>query len=140
VYVPIIKNGDTLLSGNLLFNIYVDSSGNVTSDAWKIAASNSKGAYALSSSGELTCDYTDGASYTTASSFGTIYYYNTALTYNFPIYFYSVHSVAPYGKGGYLPWFVLQEVDNDRLVGYCCASGPAGTCIPGYHVSGRWRS
>ena len=37
VIVPILKNGDTLLSGNLFFSVYVDPSGNVTSDSFSVS-------------------------------------------------------------------------------------------------------
>jgi len=53
VYVPIIKSGDTLLSGNLMFDVYVDASGNVTSSAWEIAAYNAYGYYEQRYNGRL---------------------------------------------------------------------------------------
>jgi hypothetical protein len=47
VYVPIAAFGDTILSGDLLFDVYVDSSGNVISKDWVISGSNTNGAYDL---------------------------------------------------------------------------------------------
>lgn len=53
VLVPICNTGDTLLSGNLLFNVYVDALGNVTSDAWTVSGSNSNGTYIKFSDGTM---------------------------------------------------------------------------------------
>lgn len=45
VSIPIAPSGETITSGNLVFTIYVDSSGNVSSEAWNILGSNSSGPY-----------------------------------------------------------------------------------------------
>ena len=55
VVVPIGASVNTISSGNLFFNIYVDASGNVTSDAWEISGSNSNGSYEQRSNGEMIC-------------------------------------------------------------------------------------
>jgi hypothetical protein len=54
VVIPIGASTDTILSGALLFDIYVDSSGNVTSKDWSISGSNANGNYEYSSDGILT--------------------------------------------------------------------------------------
>ena len=55
VKVPICKAGDTLDSGNLLFNVYIDSSGNTTSDAWQVSAHNSNGSWIKFADGTMEC-------------------------------------------------------------------------------------
>ena len=55
VVVPIGAYGNTISSGNLFFNVYVDASGNVTTDAWEISGSNSNGSYEQRSNGNMTC-------------------------------------------------------------------------------------
>jgi hypothetical protein len=57
VKVPISASGDTILSGNLLFEVYVDASGNVTSDQWQISGSNTNGTYVECNDGTLRCRY-----------------------------------------------------------------------------------
>jgi hypothetical protein len=52
VKVPIATSGDTITSGDLIFDIYVDDTGNVTSKDWDVSGSNSNGAYKLSSTGD----------------------------------------------------------------------------------------
>jgi hypothetical protein len=90
IIVPIIKAGDTLLSGNLFFNIYVDGSGNVTSDSFIINASNANGIYEIFSDGTMICRTVGTginviASSSAANQFGstsgTIYYGQTTWTY-----------------------------------------------------------
>lgn len=53
VTVPISASGDTITSPNLMFNIYVDGSGNVSSDAWTISGSNANGTYIKFSDGTM---------------------------------------------------------------------------------------
>lgn len=53
VLVPIAASGDTILSGDLLFDIYIDSSGNVISKAWEISGSNTDGVYSKTSTGDM---------------------------------------------------------------------------------------
>lgn len=53
VSIPISSSGDSILSGNLVFDIYVDSDGNISSKDWSIRASNSFGQYNLRSDGSL---------------------------------------------------------------------------------------
>ena len=45
VKVPISAFGNTIASGNLLFDIYVDSNSNVTAKDFQVSGSNSKGSY-----------------------------------------------------------------------------------------------
>jgi hypothetical protein len=75
VYVPIAASGDTILSGDLLFDVYVDSSGNVISKDWEIYGSNSVAlGYKLGSSGDASQFGTyvgKAMSNTTANYFGT---------------------------------------------------------------------
>ena len=75
VTIPISPSGDTLTSSNLLFNVFVDSIGNVTSNNWQISGSNSNGSYVKFADGTMICDYYDGTNLrTTSSPTGTLFY------------------------------------------------------------------
>ncbi len=78
VWVPISATGNTLystsgVSNNLMFNIYVDSSGNVTSDDWQISGSNSYGSFVQFADGTME-EY----------KLGTITAYPTLITFPIP--------------------------------------------------------
>jgi hypothetical protein len=47
VLIPIAPSGDVILSGDLLFDIYVDSSKNIVTKAWEISGSNANGVWVL---------------------------------------------------------------------------------------------
>jgi len=47
VIVPIASSTDTITSGDLLFDVYINSSGQIISKEWSISASNSIGNYVL---------------------------------------------------------------------------------------------
>ena len=51
--VPISASGDTITSGPLLFDVYVDADGNVSTKGWEISGSNTNGTYVESSGGSL---------------------------------------------------------------------------------------
>jgi len=53
IIVPISASGDTISSDDLLFDISVDVSGNVSSKAWTISGSNANGTYVKSSDGTM---------------------------------------------------------------------------------------
>lgn len=53
VLVPVSASGDTIASGPLLFDIYVDSSGNVSSKDWTLSGSNANGTYSKFSDGTM---------------------------------------------------------------------------------------
>jgi hypothetical protein len=53
VIIPISPFGDTITSGNLLFDIYVDNLGNVTSKYWEISGYNANGTYVKCSNGTM---------------------------------------------------------------------------------------
>jgi len=75
VWVPISATGNTLystsgVSNNLMFNIYVDSSGNVTSDDWQISGSNSNGSFVQFADGTMECRaLIPGATYGSTQTF-----------------------------------------------------------------------
>lgn len=56
VVVPISPSGDTISSGYLLFDVYVDSVGNVVSKAWDIVGVNTNGQYSKFAGGAMQCD------------------------------------------------------------------------------------
>jgi hypothetical protein len=53
--ISISPYGDTILSGDLLFDIYVSSSGNVAGYSWSVSGSNSYGTYIKFGDGTLRC-------------------------------------------------------------------------------------
>jgi len=71
VKVPINASGDTILSGDLLFDVYVDGSGNVISGPWQISGSNSNGNYTQFAEGTMIArglySYTRTATYQNVS-------------------------------------------------------------------------
>ena len=79
VWVPISATGNTLystsgVSNNLMFNIYVDSSGNVTSDDWQISGSNSNGSFVQFADGTMIV--MGFQSITTSPTYGSVWWYN----------------------------------------------------------------
>jgi hypothetical protein len=62
VKVPLAPSGDTILSGNLFFDVLIDDAGNVTAGAFEISASNAYGNYTKKPTGTgtgiLVCWYT----------------------------------------------------------------------------------
>jgi hypothetical protein len=51
--VPISANGDTITSGDLMFDIHIDSAQNIAAKAWDITGSNSNGFYQKKNSGYM---------------------------------------------------------------------------------------
>ena len=45
VIIPISPNTDTITSNSLMLNLYIDSTGNVYSEAWQISGSNTNGSW-----------------------------------------------------------------------------------------------
>jgi hypothetical protein len=92
VYVPIIKNGDTLLSGPLQFDVYVDASGNVSSEYWEVSGSNSLGTYVENSYGRGLL--TETVSVTTGSSAIWNNFYEGNASFNLPLTYASLLAVS----------------------------------------------
>lgn len=93
VIVPITKTGDTILSPSLIFNVYVDSAGNVMSDNFFIVGSNANGTWERKSTGEMSVRRSDGSvrnySDTINSNIGTYgwSFFYAAVAYTFPAAF-----------------------------------------------------
>jgi hypothetical protein len=62
VAVPIIKSTDTLLSGILQFDIFVDTVGNVSSGQWQVSGFNSNGSFIQQADGTMICRGTKATS------------------------------------------------------------------------------
>jgi len=144
VYVPIIKNGDTLLSGALQFNTYVDASGNVTSDAWEIEGSNSDGDYCLANTGRMFCESVL-ASRTAAVTtlWGSVYVESAYITWTFPRVPFSVLAISVFPIGHNKAYWVIAETDNSTThTSYVLARGIADTdlTIDSRSMIGRWRA
>jgi hypothetical protein len=95
VVVPIIQAGDTLLSGDLLFSVYVDASGNVRDDFWQIVASAAAGGtYYKQSDGTMMAQYQDPTIRTTNLASGAIFT-TGVIAYMFPAAFIGPPRVFP---------------------------------------------
>ena len=84
VMIPLSLPGDTISSGNLLFDIYVDSNGNVTSKEWTIAGSNTNGNYIKFADGTMEC--------WGAKSYNSVVSRYTNITLNLPAAYLSVYN------------------------------------------------
>jgi hypothetical protein len=91
VYVPIAANGDTLQSPSLLFNIYVDSAGNVASDSFSVDGSNSNGSWIKYSDGAMECY--GKSSILSLTIVGGPFYFNGA-SVTFPVAFNSAPTLS----------------------------------------------
>jgi len=137
VWVPISATGNTLystsgVSNNLMFNIYVDSSGNVTSDDWQISGSNSNGSFIQFSDGTME-EY----------KLGTITAYPTLIT--FPVPF--IDTTYEINGNGEIANSANMVSSNpaSRLVGsiyawvYDANATPHTSGLINWRASGRWR-
>jgi hypothetical protein len=141
VLVPIIENGDTILSGNLFFWVYVDSSGNVTSAQWQVDASNSStGNYIQKSDGSATADFTDGTARTTTTQNGVVFYYGG--NYSLPITFYSIQkAIATANYQINMTWGGDISIISMSLIAlYMTGSASIAIGYPGFHIEGRWHA
>jgi hypothetical protein len=147
VYVPIAQNGDTLLSPSLLFNIYVDSNGNVTSDDWQISGSNSNGKWLR---------YADGTLFQqmyakingTAPAYGFFSDWNPR-TVTFPASFIdTTYQWYSKGRGSWGAWMSAELDDNAKTVSYMTGNvqnsyNSTATCDTSSYLAiflwGRWR-
>jgi hypothetical protein len=142
VLVPICKNGDTLLSGSLLFNIYVDTTGNVTSDAWSILASNARGSYSALSNGEMEARIRAVSEANGSAGAGAPCPYYGLKTWGFPAVFNTIDYVdsvpstspGPDCIGGY-----VQSVNQASAQLIVYQSANSAIYILGY-AKGRWRT
>ena len=141
VYVPIIKSGDTLLSGDLMFDVYVDASGNVTSSAWEIFASNAtNGWYIQNSNGLVSESQYSSTQIAINTSFGNAYGH-TFGAWTYPLYLTAIKNVTvfPYNTVGYICWGAS---DYESLVSvdiYIMSSASAASSGWSARVEGRWR-
>lgn len=136
VVVPIAASTDTILSGDLLFDIYIDSSGNVISKAWGIAALNSTGSYILDNYGNL-----DQFQYNVTVSSGASY------TWTFPRKFVDLSYYSPGGEArSNVVQIILQEnrptffTRTTTQMQFFAVTLAGGGNIPvDMAASGRWR-
>jgi hypothetical protein len=137
IYVPIIKNGDTLLSGSLQFDVYVDASGNVSSESWNIAASNGLGVYEKYADRRMHASGVTAA-LITSSAIGNIYYIGAGVI--FPSAFttvrYPVINVA--WQSGYIWPGQLISLSVTGFGLYLTGATSTSTGVGGYDVWGTW--
>lgn len=139
VYVPIAANGDTLQSPSLLFNIYVDSAGNVASDAFSVDGSNSNGNWIKCSDGTMECNYVTAL--LTCNTGSSLPWLILSPTYNFPAQFISnpvVNTTPKYVT--YLSWAQPGTVLTPSSYNvYFYATGSSGSGYVHITAIGRWR-
>ena len=125
VVVPIAAAGDTLLSGALLFNVYVDGSGNVTSDFFEVQGGNSSGQWIKSSTGKLDQYSNTGAFVSTGVS-----------SFSFPVAFIGgtvTVTCSNYPTGSHA---IAEAWAQNLSTLYCYAL--SGNNVE-WHAIGRWR-
>jgi hypothetical protein len=131
VEVPIAAFGDTITSGDLLFDVYVDSSGNLIAKDWGISGNNSNGRYQIGSDGSLSAQalLNDGTS---------------LQTWTFPVPFVGPNPrVVPAPQATTLPRGVtwgnisLTSVETEA---FNTTTGVATTTPRSVTADGRWRT
>ena len=129
IIIPISPSADTISSGNLLFDINIDSAGNISSKAWSIAGSNSNGSYVKFADGTMEC-------WMVPSGFIP---YNTWTTYSLPAAFIdttysgSMNLVGDVGSTG-----LFNLKSTTQFSAYNRSA--SGTAVGGaFMFMGRWR-
>jgi len=140
IIVPISASGDTISSGDLLFDISVDVSGNVSSKAWTISGSNANGTYIKSSDGTMNQESNNIVQVTTSNVFGAVFFSGSP-GFTFPSPFIAIPEISPSVTNvSGLCWagqiFPASSSMNFYVIGGSIAS--VATCS--YEAIGRWRT
>jgi hypothetical protein len=143
VKVPISAFGNTIASGNLLFDIYVDSNSNVTAKDFQISGSNTNGTYVQQADGTMICMFTNSvASTITGGPSGGLYYTTPSVTLTFPVPFIAVPVVSPSVKRGASTALTFGEVDMGTTINtvpmVVLSTSNAGSAYLAYVAFGRW--
>ena len=140
VYVPIAAFGDTILSGDLLFDVYVDSSGNVESKDWEIEGSNVRGTYRSYPGGHISQIGVYSASVATVNPLGAVFFVGIAFTYPVPI------AIAPYSiTPNCVPTAGLCWAGNAQVITLVAFTGvligmtAVTTGMLNFNLESRWR-
>lgn len=89
--VHISANGDTITSGDLMFDIHIDDSGNIATKSWEISGSNANGKYRKAHTGEMRQRGT--TSVTTDTAFAPSFYKAVAVTVILPCPFNTIDTI-----------------------------------------------
>jgi hypothetical protein len=142
VVIPIIKSADTLLSGILQFDIFVDSAGNVSSNSFLVRGSNSYGEYVKRSDKTMTCRFTSGTlSTATGGPSGGIYYTTPTVILAFPEAFSAIPWVIPTVKRGTtaLTWGEVENgTTNTTVPMVVLSTSNVGSSYLSYIAEGQW--
>jgi hypothetical protein len=146
VIVPIAASGDTITSGDLLFDIYIDTNGNITNKSFTVSGSNASGSWVKFADGTMECWTISAltASQTGASATGKPGPYYGMFPWVFPVQFIGLHyatgvlvrtnSSADGGEG----YVFAESTSGCTLVGYSSEVAMAGFWMSGY-AKGKWK-
>jgi hypothetical protein len=144
VAIPIPGSGDTIISPSLMFNLYIDSTGNVYSDNFIVSGSNSNGSWIKFADGTMECWHRTTKTYAITTLLDGHYYNNDAWT--LPAQFLSSTSYSAFAGARYsgkvLVVGVYPEIDTASMANFFLsanASCASGTVYLTYHAIGRWK-
>jgi hypothetical protein len=121
VIVPISPSGDTITSPSLMFNLYIDTAGNVYSDNFIVSGSNSNGSYIKFADGTMNVTGSISPTQTTSSGgpWSSSPFYNVAYSFTYPSAFLANSAVFPivnvYAGTG-TPW--VGYILNSTITGF----------------------
>jgi hypothetical protein len=143
VVIPIAPAGDTITSNSLLFDLYVDSLGNVSTKGWEISGSNSNGTWIKFVDGTMTVAGILSAQQTTSSSgpWATQPFNANALAFTFPATFILIRALRPtvYSGVGY-PWIgYTLNITGSGFAVYLYGHAATDTGYINYSAEGTWK-
>jgi len=139
VTVPIGASTDTILSGDLLFDIYVDSSGNVISKDWTISGSNANGTYIKYMTGGME-QFNLTSPFASSTASGSLFFGTVSVT--FPTVFIAIPAVSSTAQSNSLGlvWSGFSSTitaSGFSLFKIADVNGDTGYCS--WHAIGRWK-
>ena len=140
VTVPIAASGDTITSTDLLFDVYVDGAGNLSSKAWEISGSNANGSWIKFDDGTMECWYTSPTLRTTSTPYGNIWYASPIDVWSFPVTFVGLPVTTPIiVTAAGITWgcVVAQQSFQAEIYIVGALSGSQG--YAGYRTVGSWK-
>lgn len=143
VIVPIGASTDTIMSGDLLFDIYIDSSGNVISKDWSVYGSTTTGQYVKRSNGGL--DQHGSSVWSMVADVFALYTVTFPVPFIDTTYSFTANVVNTGLGGGYHSFYnsTNMTAKSTTQIGQGIFQETAGvatrTGLSDWSVSGRWR-